>query len=605
MPGDTRQPAGEWISVESFSPGIHEDFFAASGGGFSNLRNGAATRSGTYRCIADPISGMLTPLPRAVAGSTQSPVGTASSGNYPAANIAMYVTDALVVSPVVTFPGSPAADPDAVHVMWGFTYDNDGGGDGYRPYLLGREYRIFSSGTRDVAFEKGNTNVTPPIALSPGAYDRGLLAASSGFGIASDDAPTLMMLHQIFQGGATSGAIPAADQALTTYDTDVSANFRATTSAVGRTSNNDSSFTTSNNTGMLMIAHQGRMVTFGTRAPYEQVNYSSNVGQALDRIFYTAVRSFATGTAVSYMEENQSGFGAVVSMTADQLLVIKHHGGGYLVRGSLSAPNVVRLPFLQSTEGVCCRPVATPIGVVYGARNGVHLYSGGDSSQSISPQIDGDFWRIKNDTTNEFYEGIESRFEWWNPYVLVGNNWLFDTRTQSWWRLDIPSDYSDRPFSHYSMSAGTGKLYAFPYKVTSAADTAWYTFARDTLALTYKWTSQPLIESRDEMMKYEEVEIIAQRPTAANGACTVTVTLTGINHLGATVMSTPVVFDLSTSTADRPTILRKNIAGAGSTTAFTARYVQVVIDASSNAGAAPKVAPPRVWARVANSMPSV
>lgn len=610
MAGDDQQDQGHWISIDDFTPGIHEDFFANSQGGNTLIRNGAATRTNTYRCYADPITGALTPLPKATAGSTDSPWTTLNTSYYPTSMIGMYVLDAVVESNLynAALGYYRSSTPDSVFVMYGAWFNSAGTGTNYRPYLLGREYRLVSSTTKDFWFGRGSTTATPPMALPPGGIERGMYASATyvgpGTGITAGDGKMIAFLASGF-GTNTTGAIAAAEQALTTFDTDVSANYLNYQTAFARHVNNDSTVAQGYpGYGKLLVLHQGRLCTFGF-VPQISANgqWNSNVSFETDHMWYSLVRQPGTGGANALlMEENQSGFGAVASLTADQLFVVKNYGGGYLLRGSLSNPTVVRLPFVQSTEGVASRPALSPLGVVYGTRTGVYAYAGGDTSEKLSPQLDGMFWRSTSSPTTEQYGGIESRFEYWDPFVCVGNNFLFDTRTKSWWRLDIPSDFNDRPFSHYSVSAGTGKLYAFHYKLDAASRAVWQTFDRTSLAGSWSWQSQPLVETQTpDMWEFQELEIITMRPTSASDTCTVAVTLTGYDYNGASVSSPTTTFNLATNTADQVAIMRQRI----DTASFTARHVQVKIVASSSTGVAPKVFPGvRFWCRRARQMPN-
>lgn len=594
MAGDDTQDSGQWLRIADFSPGIHEDFYPSTGGASTLPRNGAATKTNTYRVHADPLSGALAPLPRAVAGGTDTPPGTLSSGWYPPNNMAMYVGDAMVQGVVRARNANNDTTPEAVYVGWTFTYDNDGGANGYRRYALLREYQLYSGGSRaDLLFSKDTTNVTPPV----GGYAMGLEAGMYS------TTPILHAMHDYLVGTPAAGAMSAADLALTTYDTDAATAYYFTGFVSGHRGGSIVTVGGGSLGYSFLVGHQGRIVRFQARMPSSGFYGATNYRTA-DFISYSNVRDYTVNTEVLFMEENQTGTGAAASLTADQLLIVKNYGGAYMIRGSLANPTIVRLPFVQSTEGVLTRAALTPIGAVYGTRSGIYAYAGGDTAQNLSPQLSGEFWRIAYDQTNEFSFGIESRFDWWAPFVCVGNNYIFDARTKGWWRLDDPSSYSNRAFSHYSASPTTGTLYAFPYKLTAANQPVWYRFGRDVLAQSWSWQSQPLVETTQDMWEFQEVELVAMRPANASATCTVTVTLTGLDHTGATVATRDMVFDLSTCAADKPAILRRRVRSTAGDGVFTARYVQVRIEASSSSGHAAKVFPGvGMWARRARQTP--
>lgn len=616
MAGDDDQPGGEWISIDDFSMGIYEDWAANSGGGSTLIRNGAATKTNTFRCYADPNTGALTPLPRAVAGTTDSPFGTISTSFYPTGQVGMYVLDALVKGGLILSPAGVLypSNPDACYVMYGAYYDNDGGSNSYRGYTLGREYNLLSASKADFQFTRDSVTVAAPKFLPPGSLDLTLYDASyAGTGFLVVAANSCLLFTGKAQASPQTGAIAAADQLLTTFDTDVSANYSAGNAFVTRGGAGallNSQIAVLAGAGVTapfnyLLAHQGRILGMGA-GPGDGAGNAWNPTNASirDIIAFSAVRTLGTVSAGStFMEENQSGMGAIVSLTADQLLIVKHYGGGYIIRGSITAPTITRLPFLQSTEGVASRPAATPLGAVYGTRTGVYAYNGGDTSVYLSPQLNGLFWRSAQAPSTEQYAGIESRFDWWDPYVCVGNNWLLDSRTKAWWRLDDPTLNNARPFSHYSVSSSTGKLYAFHYKLSAATQPVWQLFDRTLLALSYSWQSQPLIETARDYYEYQDIELIAMRPASASGTCTLTVTLTGVSQTGATLASRVLTIDLASTTADQPAVIRYPITD-GVNGSFRARYVQVRIEATSSTGAAPKVFPGfRIWRRNQSSTP--
>lgn len=130
-------------------------------------------------------------------------------------------------------------------------------------------------------------------------------------------------------------------------------------------------------------------------------------------------------------------FGTVGVITVDQLLLIKHFGGGALLSGDLADPTVTRLPYIESTGGIICKGTNTPIGFVYGSNRGIFLWQGGDTSDHISPQLDGFFWDHTQGSTDEIYAGSRGRMAYWNRLIWVPNNYVYDADKQSWWRVGL------------------------------------------------------------------------------------------------------------------------------------------------------------------------
>lgn len=164
-----------------------------------------------------------------------------------------------------------------------------------------------------------------------------------------------------------------------------------------------------------------------------------------------------------------TGIGTIGVITIDQLLVVKHVGGGAAVSGDLDNPTIHRLPYIESTGGVVCKGVSTPIGFVYGSDNGIFAWQGGDSTQKLSPQLDGFFWdHVAGDANYEKYSACRGRMGHWNDLVLVPNNYVYDIEKQSWWRLAVQTlapieSTTTAPYNCYDVDQD-GTLYAFPYR---------------------------------------------------------------------------------------------------------------------------------------------
>lgn len=224
-------------------------------------------------------------------------------------------------------------------------------------------------------------------------------------------------------------------------------------------------------------------------------------------------------TAPSRFGGATTGFGAAASMNANELMLIKHDGGGTVVRGALDAPQVTDYPGIPSTRGATNIPVPTPLGLVYGTRDGVYAWAGGDQVTPLSPQLEGWFWKPEDGSTgiNEL-NTPHGKFAYQHPFVLAPNNWVFDTRTNAWFRL---SDPSVRVFKDYNPSSG-GYFWAHPGKITGDNQVVAQRFDPAVGAHQYSWRSQPLERTKNRSHDFREVQIVAQ------GVGTVTVTVKGL-----------------------------------------------------------------------------
>lgn len=615
----------DWVVISDFTPGIFTDYHVGSSGvDTAAPRNGAAVASGTWRCTADK-SGALVPLPGRTttysqnvpfteAGRTGVPAGF--PGGVPRAML----LDAVVMSPILPQKTSmePFA-PDAVYILWGALYDHTLGGSGFRQYVIGKALGPFGGNNWDFMFAQGaNSVIFPNISYPSASMDKGRTSVIPGnydpvnyrpnvIGTISFDRVSLFP-------AVTTGAMSVQDQGLTDFDTVPQLNstpapavayfpgcgFQTPVTALAAPLASVGTITGASglgNNSPLCVGHQGRVV-YSRRNPTPFYGPGGTpVGWFLsDFLTYTNVGDYGTGADAIFGEENPSPIGVLMSMNANELLIVKHAGGAVLVRGDIANPQVIRLPLVHSTGGYTMRAAHTPVGVFWGTRHGVVRWEGGDTSEIVSRQLEGDFWVPQ--TGGEVMEGHRARFSFWHPWLMVPNDWLLDTNTGAWWRLEDPADV---PFGHgaYDHSAN-GQLYAFRHKVQGTGSQPWYdTYNPESLASSWQWRSQPLLDSREREDNYGEIEIIAQRGTTIVGphTSTITVTLTGFRGDGTPVTSTN-VFTLAANQNPQALVQAVN-------TNFTARFVQVTIAAASgsSSAAAPKLFSIRLGRNPRNRLP--
>jgi hypothetical protein len=598
------------IRLADFRPGIFSDFHAGTPSvptQSSIPANGAAVLEDTWGCCADR-SGALVPLPAVTTGKTSAlipPNPTPHSTALPHT----YTLDALVLDDVQESSQLPSSKPEVVTLQ---TFVYDVSGFGHDAYALVRRWSEFKAtpDTSDVSWAKSPaTNTTTDLISGNLTHARGFestytvevsanTALRRGFAWVAHafvGADNLSTRNQFI-----SGAIPAGDQALTDYDTKYAPNFgnvfplRLRDALYGFFPNFASPPNIFMNSGahydgttdgafwgaFMCVSHQGRVVV-AQRVPSQYENRGSGLYAWKDRLSASdLLRPHVFGGAGEFVEENTTGIGTMASLSADELLVVKHGGGGYLLRGSVTAPTVTKLPFIESTYGVTSSPVATPMGLVYGSRNGVFVWDGGETSKHLSPQLDGWFWRH---TSTVNYQGHSARFAWWHPWVVTPNGFAFDTRSQSWWRLDDPSTHA--AYNVYAVSSRSGELFAFPWRVTGTAPTnvLWNSASPDRLAASWSWKSQPLLESTERAFKVRDVEIVA---TSATPNSTITVSITGFDETGVSVTLPDVTIALG-SVVDRPQVLTMGVSGQDRALSYI--QARVVAQAPSSTRVAPKL----------------
>lgn len=634
----------EYIELFDFTPGMYADyhtgFSALSAGHSSVVKDGAATVENTYACCADP-SGALVPLPKRNVSKTETapmPLGSGYSARYPANQNASFVLDAAIQSPARTYLGSlwfdQSQDLDVVTVMHGYIRANPNSTNDYYQIVHGRRYDNLSATSKDIYFLRSNSpqtagsNASIPKILPVAMVDLGRSdAASSSYPQSADSdvkANLTGMTTFTWASGGTFDYGPGASNStsdfnsLTTYDSDTNANAQGTgyfppnsglwvcpdLASVGGT---DESIRTAvdlsnySRQGMQLVMHQGRAVVLAVDNP--ALDYNTGRRWLTEMIYaslpYNIHKTSGGGLVElvkTFVEENPTGYGAGASFSANSLLLVKHHGGGVHISGALDSPQVRRLPMLESTYGVVCAPVVTPLGAVYGSRNGVFLWNQGDTAQKLSTQLDGWFWRHERKTSGSYldqYGGNRGRFGYWHPWVLCPNDFVYDTRTGGWWRLDkmATGDSNQRleyaPHNVYRVSPSSNQLYAFRYRLTDSShaepnNVLWDQYEIDTLATEFSWQSQPLLKSREREITVQEVTLVAQVGQGATGT-SVVVTLTGVNEAGTALTPTTITFDLSAAGTSYPVQKIKNAPN------YQARYVQVKIVATTSTGPAPKI----------------
>jgi len=644
------EPA-EQIVIDNFSPGIFADLHGFSGAtatanpsnvsSFGPGLNGGAVIDDTFGCRAD-FTGALTPLPAAVQVAQAGWQGFATAGqtstsHFPTGKVGYYLLDAKVISYLVTDDHDAQTERDAVFMIFGAFYAPSGGGT-YRQLVWGVIAGLDIDMWKVIHWNRYAPAVTTSPALSiPSAsigYTRHVDGRRSAdgfldYGIYATANTLFFVISPSRDGGSgddntawATGAIPVAETDLSTYVSDttrtdypVGVDTTPTTysGVIGvfpdpLTLRNPQINTTDwypryigglvALPGFLGIVHQGR----GVIASLLSRGFGAGFNVVLDRIAYSPVYNAGLGTAVVDPETNQSPtdyrssiagddnpapIGTMGSIVASEMLIVKHGRGGVLMRGDLDNFEAVALPYIESTYGLVHLGVPTPIGFVYGSRNGVFVWSGGQATEKLSKQIDGYFWEHDTDVV---YTGNQARFGYWHPYVLVPNDYIYDIEAKSWWKLEDSASTARSTYAHYDVSALNGKMYAFNHLNLPGADPGIFVYDPDVLRSSYSWKSLPLLESRRRLLTYQDIELTVTTAYPWTAATTITVTLVGYSEAGDQITSLPTVFTLNTTPEYGSQVQYKQLVGNGTDqAAFTGRYVQARIEATSATGPAPKI----------------
>jgi hypothetical protein len=273
----------------------------------------------------------------------------------------------------------------------------------------------------------------------------------------------------------------------------------------------------------------------------------------------------------TFVAEHPFGAGAWGSINSGELFVVKNEGGGYVLSGDLDSPNVTFLGGIIATKGVMSRTEGIPIGFPYAVgHRGVWLWSGGSSSEKISDALNDDFYVVPG------LPAMASptptvQLQRWGEWMLVSNDWLYDTNQGGWWKMSAPNG----PHLWYGYSNDGNTLWAS--LVTPNGTRVVDGYQRSVPGGSYVWTSYPIPESIEHPLAIQKVVVRAQ------GKGTVTVTLKG--RAGSSSVSTPTALNFDSLT--QPQLLEVKVGNGAEP--LIADDVTVQISSTGVGGPAPIV----------------
>lgn len=525
------QAEPQWLILNDFSPGIHQRVMYQGGSNSPSQIFGAATEN-TWRCIALP-SGGLGPLPKR--DYTYDPSRSALDSIANVANGRYTISGFHVSGPILT---NSANGQDNVEFHIAYEYLNTN--TSKRRYQWQRHRMWEATPTIDSLKNITSTEATPSSTYRVSTMHNYRSDSSSA---------TAVGLPQVVNGWYAGGG---SDEKLWAIYPDPGA----------PTTNNLKDVTTTLAIE-LALGHQGRSVAFN-QVPYS--HGSSGTWSSNEQVFFTNsnLPTLASTTASVFGQENVTGYGVAATLNAQELLLIKRQGGAYLIRGDIANPTVIRLPGVISTGGETFQGASTPIGFLYISQNlGAWCWNGGEVSELISPQLEGNFYKAGMTVDMQDYKGRAALFGEW---VLFPNNWVYAYRTQSWWKIENPSTVR---ILQWSLSIGPVAYGAVATCTDSGAII--HGFTASTPASSYQWESQPVAQTVNRLGKIRELIVIAQ------GTGTVVTTLTAADGTTASYTAT-----LSGSTnVPQPFRFNTNIEGS---------YIKVKIVADNGStGSAPIV----------------
>lgn len=487
MPNDSLQ----WLKINDFSPGIMQKLNRLSGD-TASYPVGSADKTNTFRCIALP-GGGLAPLPK----QTGSYVRT---GGLPDTSVTIgkvynnrFVISGAHLSGPIFETAIAGISAQELHIAYEYAM-NITGTQYTRRYKWERHRLWEATPTVDscVSFTTSDDSPMTTFQARPTWFHTYRADASSATSIG---APLVVGGWYAGGGGLTQRF----------WDTFPSASALGTT-GVGSISSSK------NPEGI--FGHQGRSVELD-QEPW--THSAHGTWSFNEQVFYTSVNlaSLSATTAAVWGQEDCQGFGAFASMNASEMMVVRVGYGGYIIRGDLDNPTVLFVPGVPGTGNSRHSAAITPIGLVYGSRNGgVWAWAGGDSADLLSPSLENDFW-IPGGTAGDFVD-YAGKFAFWKEWILTPHNWLYDWRNKSWWRLEDPGVID---IYHWLQNVDSHIMYGAPQYLTAGTDPSLGYWDASTPATSYSWESQVLPLGDYKTAQPRELLLLAQG--VGTIACTV------------------------------------------------------------------------------------
>jgi hypothetical protein len=558
--------------IDDFRPGIWSTSARTNTAGGIKAPLGSANPTYTFRCYALP-SGALAPLPANTAViSVPAPDGGGGGTDNPLVlnNSTYFVTLLRAVGLIV--PTNAQGFPD--ELIFGVQYlFNNGGGQPIQPRVRVMRLQLYSA-----SFPYGPTADTV-FSLNSSAQGPNQISGQTSF------------VTRIHPTDYTQPGVPVV-----VFDSNIGVNPEPiiliwpnpNTPGI----NGGSGYSSLNSGGRAQVlGHQGRVVGL----MFTTYSHPGTLLTTNEQVSFTDPpnsfpANFGTQNEV-FVPEYPHGYGAWGSMSIGELFLVKNNGGGVYVTGDIANPTITKLPGVQSTGGIASECSPTPAGLIYPtSSSGVYSWNGGSTANKISHQLDDNFWKASPANLVPNF-GITCKVEAWNDWLLVSNSWLYDTVTQSWWRLDDPSNTAagtnagPGAFQWYSRSWQDNLMYCSTYTYkNSNFSTPIFVYNRNTPASDFQYQCHPIPVTQVRMVDVRKIFLVAQ------GSGTVTISL--IDERGnvkpyqpiTVSQSTPQRFEFTVGVQGYNLALRLKSTGVGSGPAPLIHTIGIGYHEASHAG---------------------
>lgn len=562
----------QYITLEDFTQGIFNE--VRSDGTGAAPDGAAAISAGSYvndpdwtteGCYASPTGG-LAPLPAKIGFMVEAAKELDSNpANWPAGRMEQVILATEIITPARASNYAPYdGAPDQLHILYGWWHANNSTSSLKSLNLLWSRYDMFGDyGTYSAYYAKqvvhSRRDAVPQAFTDMGSYPfpSGSLAKAAVYGSAGMTGSNFIPVPCVvcgFGDGWTSENDGAA--AGTAYDP------RRVLSGIWRLYGPNTDGGAGDPTGVSKVTGGVTQNGWTPFAFYHQSRicglldarnsiFPTNSGLVYTAPFGSKILFDTDNTQYTWLDKAESGIGLWASTNASELFLVKTIGGGLVVRGDIANPTIVDLPGVASTKGYGALGCSTPLGYVYATRDGVWAWTGGDSVNLLSAQLEGTFWtpdsidgrRVASYKVPQMPKG---KMTYSYPFIYVGN-WCYDIRTKSWWKITTETDYI-----HWE-SSSLGRVYGIKSHFPAGTGVPLNSQIADVFdpskgTWRYTWLSHPLARTRDRQITAREVVLKAQ------GQGLVVVTVIGLNG-----ESRSVTFSLSSYGSQDVAVQRANL----------------------------------------------
>jgi len=190
--------------------------------------------------------------------------------------------------------------------------------------------------------------------------------------------------------------------------------------------------------GGQIVGHDGRVLRFCEQNHSMGTHgfFSNERVRNTDPPNSVSLTSTTTDSIVDPQTPNT--YGAWGSLTYGELLLIKQFGGAILVEGDIYAPQITRLPGVQSTGSLMSETAWSAQGLVYMTDDGPYVWGGGSNSRRLGWPA-GCINVMSSNSMRLGGSGICCSVMPWNNLVIFSGGAVWDSITDAWFCLqDAP-----------------------------------------------------------------------------------------------------------------------------------------------------------------------